>query len=81
MITEDLKALLRKQPFKPIRVHLTDGSCYEIASPEMALVTSQIVTIGFESEPGSGIADDVQHCRVDLIDHLDVLDTPQTAGT
>jgi hypothetical protein len=72
MIADELRSLLRKQPFTPICVHLKDGSTYEVRSPEMALVTSEMVNIGFESEPGSGIADDFKLCQVKLIDRLEL---------
>jgi hypothetical protein len=54
---ESLLAELHRQPFVPLRVHLTDGKTYEIRHPEMAMVTSREVYVGREeTSPGSGIA-------------------------
>ena len=36
---------LKIQPFRPIRVHISDGSFYDIRHPEMAYVTASQVMI------------------------------------
>ena len=41
-------AHLRKQPFAPIRVSLSDGSSYEVRHPEMAAVSRAELVIGLE---------------------------------
>lgn len=38
MTQQDLVKELRKQPFEPFRIHLTDGSAFDIGHPEMMLV-------------------------------------------
>jgi len=64
MRPEELKALLRRQPFVPIRIYLTDGTTYDVRHPEMGLLTRSTVKIGFEKQVGSGIADDVVYCSL-----------------
>lgn len=64
MRPEELKALLRRQPFVPIRIVLSDGTTYDVRHPEMALLTRSTVEIGFEKQVGSGIADDVVYCSL-----------------
>jgi hypothetical protein len=39
----DFLLLLRRQPFQPFRVHLTNGTIYEIRHPDLALVGRSIV--------------------------------------
>ena len=39
---------LQIQPFRPIRVHISDGSSYDIRHPEMAYVTATQVMIALE---------------------------------
>jgi hypothetical protein len=57
MKPEGLRDELHRQPFVPLRIHLTDGKTYDIRHPEMAMVTSRDVYIGREeTSPGSGIA-------------------------
>lgn len=43
---------LKREPFRPIRVHISDGSSYDVRHPEMALVTRFEVVIALE--PASG---------------------------
>lgn len=35
---EDLERRLRTRPFRPFRIHLTDGASYEVRHPEMCLL-------------------------------------------
>ena len=54
---ESLRAELNRQPFVPLRIHLTDGKMYDIRHPEMAIITSREVYVGREeTSPGSGVA-------------------------
>ena len=43
---------LRREPFRPIRICLSDGSSYEVRHPEMALVTRREVVIALPSGEG-----------------------------
>ena len=36
---------MRIRPFRPIRIHISDGAAYEIRHPEMAYVTATQVMI------------------------------------
>ncbi len=70
---ESLRAELRRQPFVPLRMHLTDGKTYDIRHPEMAMITSREVYVGRkETSPGSGIA---KEC--DLVSLLHVVRVEQ----
>ena len=73
MRPEELRTLLRREPFVPIRIHLTDGKTYDIKHPEMALLTRSTVEIGLEGQDGSGIADDVVYCSLVHIVRVDNL--------
>ena len=64
MRPEELRTLLRRQPFVPIRIHFTDGSTYDVKHPEMAMLTRSTIEIGMEEEAGSGIADNVVYCSL-----------------
>jgi hypothetical protein len=46
MRPEDFRVHLRKQPFQPFRITLTDGRTYEVRHPELAMVGRSIVIIG-----------------------------------
>ena len=49
MRPEAIRAHLRKEPFRPIRVYLSDGSSYDVGHPEMMLVTRIDVVIALDS--------------------------------
>lgn len=59
MAPEQLRDLLRRQPFLPIRLHISDGTSYDIRHPDKALLTRSTIDVGIEEEPGSGIADSI----------------------
>ena len=40
---------LRREPFRPIRICLSDGASYEVRHPELALVTRTEVAIALEN--------------------------------
>jgi hypothetical protein len=52
MRPEQLRELLRAQPFQPFRVHLSGGASYDVTHPEAANVAGGILTIVL---PPSGI--------------------------
>ena len=74
MRPEELRALLRRTPFVPIRIFLSDGQTYDVKHPEMALLTRSTVEIGVEHIEGNGIADDVVYCSLVHILRVENLD-------
>ena len=58
MRPDEIRAHLRKQPFRPIRIYVSDGASYDLRHPESALVTRTEVVIALD--PGG---DDIpQRC-------------------
>jgi hypothetical protein len=51
MRTEDIREYVKRQPFQPFRLTLTDGRTYEIHHPELAMVGRSVVAIGLP-QPG-----------------------------
>jgi hypothetical protein len=49
---EELQAMLRAEPFQPLRIRLTDGTSYVITHPNLTLVTRLRLVIGIP-EPGT----------------------------
>ena len=45
MRASDLREQLKRQPFRPFRLHLTDGTVVDVAHPELALVSHASVRI------------------------------------
>ena len=57
--SEELKQLLRQRPFRPFRVHLSDGRAFEIHYPEINLVGETFFIIGIpEANVPDPFADD-----------------------
>ena len=46
MRPDEIRAHLRKQPFEPIRVYISDGASYDVRHPEFMLVTRTEIVIG-----------------------------------
>lgn len=49
MDPEEIQAHLRRRPFQPIRVHLTDGRSYDVRHPEKMQVEQSRISITLES--------------------------------
>ncbi len=58
MRPDDVREFLKRQPFQPFRLTLTDGRSYDILHPELALVGRSWVAVGL-ARPGNseGVAD------------------------
>lgn len=48
MRPNDIRAQLRKQPFEPLRLFVSDGATYDIRHPELAMVGQTEVIIATE---------------------------------
>ena len=61
MRPDQIRSHLRKQPFSPIRVFLSDGSTYDIRHPELAAVSRAEIVIGLEAT-GDDVPDRFAYC-------------------
>ena len=66
MTPEDLKEHLRKKPFVPFRITLTDGSTHDVRHPELCMVGRRSVEIGV------GVKENDPDLLFDRIVHADV---------
>ena len=79
MTFSDILQRCRKQPFRPFRVHVSDGSSYEVFHRDAILVTFTAATVGlFESEGGE-VPDRTVEIDVAHITRLETIDEPATA--
>ena len=82
MRTEDLLTFVRRRPFQPFRLTLTDGQTYEVRHPEMAMVGHSMVIIGFprpdDPEP---VFDRSTWVSLPHIMKVQLLETPATPVT
>ncbi len=55
MSQEDLRDLLRARPFQPFRLHLTDGSHYDVMHPELVIPFKQVALVAVGGQPELGL--------------------------
>ena len=73
----DILEFVRRKPFKPFRITLTDGRTYEIQHPEFAMVGHSTVAIGLRTNSSPELVYD-RLVTVDLphIMEAELLETP-----
>ena len=52
MHPDELLAAVRRTPFVPFRLHVSDGSAYDIRHPETVLVTRRAAILSVPDDPG-----------------------------
>jgi hypothetical protein len=80
MRPDELMQLIRKQPFMPLRIHLTDGRKYDIGHPDQIIVLKGRVDVGVEPDPTSGVVDRVEHCSLLHVVRVEELNSLSTGG-
>lgn len=78
MRSEDVREFLRRQPFRPFRLTLTDGRNYDVMHPELALLGRNVVAVGLV-RPGApeDVADRIVHVDLLHIMQIEDLETAQ----
>ena len=46
MRPEEVHAFLTRRPFMPFRIHLTDGTMYEVRHPDQCILTRSAIIVG-----------------------------------
>lgn len=62
MQPDDVTELFRQQPFQPFKVHLNNGSIFEVRHPEQAMLHGETLHIS--------TSDGVQRCATINIAHI-----------
>jgi hypothetical protein len=73
MRAEEMRALLDRRPFQPIRLHITSGQTVDIRHPEMAFVTRSLVVVGV-TESDTRVADYAVHYNLLHVVKIEPLD-------
>ena len=81
MVAEELRENLRRQPFVPFRLVLTEGVGYDIHHPDLMMVGRYTAMVGFTSDPGQTFYE--RSIKVDLahISRLEPLETIPPSGS
>lgn len=64
MAPEELRDVLRQQPFEPFRLVMTDGAGYEIRHPDLLWIGQRSAMVGLTGDPGRTFYE--RAVRVDL---------------
>jgi hypothetical protein len=64
MRAEDIRDLLKRQPFIPFRIYLTDGKTYDITHPELVFLVKHYFEVAVGFDPLSGIPEKVDRCSM-----------------
>lgn len=80
MSPEELLQLLRRRPFIPLRLHMTDGHTYDIRHPDNVLVLRTRVDIGVTPDPGTGVLARVESCSLLHVVRIEELQTAAISG-
>jgi hypothetical protein len=67
MIPEEVQEVLKRQPFEPFRLVMTDGTGYEIRHPDLLWVGQWTAFVGLTGDPGKTFFE--RAVKVDL-DHI-----------
>ena len=73
MRADELRALLDRRPFEPIRLHISSGQTVDIKHPEMAFVTRSLVVVGVTAS-GERVADYAVHYNLLHVVKIEPLD-------
>ena len=80
MRPEEIHKMLRKQPFIPFRLFLSDATTYDVRHPDLVLLTRSTLILGTAEKMNSGIADDYVYISLLHIVRIELLHD-QPAGT
>jgi hypothetical protein len=81
MKAEEIRKELRNQPFRPLRIYLSDGKTYDVKHPEMAFLTRSSIHVGIESKLGSGVADDYDLVSLLHVVRIELLNNQPTSSS
>jgi hypothetical protein len=72
MTAEDLLTLIRRQPFVPFVLVTTDGTRYEIPSPEFVTPLQNDVIVGMPASPVDTFPESTVRLSLDQVRRLEI---------
>jgi len=52
MRADELRKILDRRPFEPVRLHISSGQYVDVKHPEMAIVSRSLVAVGVDGSRG-----------------------------
>ena len=80
MAPQELRAAVRRTPFAPFRLTLTEGSSYEIRHPDLCMVGHRSAVLGLGADPNDPDALFERSVTVDLL-HIVKLEPLESAAS
>ena len=65
MAPEEIRELLKHQPFEPFRLVMTDGGSYEIYHPDLLMIGQRTAVVGLVGDAGKEFFE--RSVKVDLL--------------
>jgi hypothetical protein len=84
MKREPLEELLKRRPFQPFRIHLSDGRTFDVRFPGITLLSQYSLTIGYPAadDPDPEPAyERTEWVLLSLIDRVEMLPAEVAPGT
>lgn len=81
MRPNELIELIRERPFSPLRIHVTDGTTYDIRHPDQIIVLRGRVDIGVGSDPDTGAALRTEHISLLHVVRVEKLASAAASGS
>lgn len=69
---QEIKKLMDKQPFSPFRIHMSDGSSYEVPHHDAAMVFRNFIEVGLNPD-SAGILESAVRCAIIHITRIEDL--------
>jgi len=74
MTTEDLRQEVEREPFVPLRLHLSSGKTIDVEHPNSAFVRQNTVLIVHRLAPGSAAIGNYDVVAIRLIERIEQVD-------
>lgn len=74
----NLKEWMNAQPFKPFRVHMSDGKSFDVTNHDVAFVKRHELEVGLDPDE-EGIAMRFAHCAILHITQIEELKSEKAA--
>jgi hypothetical protein len=70
MTAEEFRTLVKRQPFRPLRLHLQDGTTLDVLDPRLVLVSRLTIVVGTPDPECPGAAERTTRIGPDFIDRV-----------
>jgi hypothetical protein len=77
---KEFHKVLKHEPFRPFRIHLSNGRTHDVHHPELAIVFRTYVILATPSSELIGIAEDYSTITLMHVNELEILPVPSAGA-